>query len=231
VDPGEELARSIPPAWRAALATELHDLAFSSLATFLKSERARHEVFPAADRYFAALADAAPHEVKAVLIGQDPYPTPGNANGLAFSVAPGMKVPASLKNIYRALELDLGQPPPKSGDLTPWARAGVLLINTVLSVRRGEPGSHRKKGWEPLTGAILREVARQPGPIVFLALGTHAKMQLENLELSRHQVIAMPHPSPLNGKAFVEAAETVRPFSRTNQLLAAGGRSPIEWRL
>ena len=228
----DDLARLVPVAWRAPLAAELDTEGFRALATFLAAERASGAVFPPASQVFAALAHTAPADVKVVIVGQDPYPTSGNANGLAFSVSPGMKVPASLRNLFAGLQLDLGHAPPSSGDLTAWTKQGVLLLNAVLTVREGAPGSHKKRGWEPLTAAILREVDRQPGPVVFLALGVPAQKMAQGLvHTDRHHVLSLPHPSPLNGKAFVNAAAAERPFSRIDALLRAGGRTPVDWRL
>jgi uracil-DNA glycosylase len=227
-----QLAEQIPEAWRSAVAAQVAEPAFAALAAFVENERSQGAVFPPPDEVFAALEHVAPKDVRVVMIGQDPYPTSGNANGLAFSVAPGQKIPASLRNLFAGLELDLGYPPPTSGDLTPWARQGVLLLNTVLTVREGAAGSHRKRGWEPVTDAILRHVNALPGPIVFLALGKPAQAMSDALvDRARHHVLCLPHPSPLNGKAFVTAAAVERPFSRINQLLKAGGRPPIAWQL
>ncbi len=211
---------------------ELASPDFAVLEGFVAAERARAKVFPPPDEVFAALRHVAPAEVKVVMLGQDPYPTAGNANGLAFSVAPGMKIPASLRNLFAGLQLDLGHAPPQSGDLTAWSRQGVLLLNTVLTVREGAASSHRNRGWEVLTDAILREVNGTSGPVVFFALGVPARAMVDKLvDRSRHHMIALPHPSPLNGKSFVNAAEAQRPFSRINSLLRAGGREPIRWDL
>ncbi len=228
----EDEALLVPPPWRASLGEVLASDSFHALTAFVREERARGEVFPPASQVYAALAHAGPDQVKAVIVGQDPYPTAGNANGLSFSVAPGVKIPASLRNLFSALVADTGQPAPTSGDLTPWARSGVLLLNTVLTVRAGEPNSHRKKGWEQLTTAILREVNRCRGPVVFLALGKPAQAMAHALvDTSAHHVLALPHPSPLNGSAFVVAAKALRPYTRANELLRAGGRCEIDWTL
>jgi uracil-DNA glycosylase len=219
------LAALVPQAWRPALA----NVSLAPLEALLLAEPG--VVLPPREQIFAALAHVAPDDVKAVIVGQDPYPTPGNANGLAFSVSPGVKVPASLRNVFAALE-DEGWPRPTSGDLTPWARAGVLLLNTVLTVRAGEAASHKKRGWEPITTALLRRVNESPGPVVFLALGKPAQAMADALvDRSHHVVLSLPHPSPLNGKAFVVAAKAMKPFTRTNELLVAGGRTPIDWTL
>jgi len=222
------LGSLVPPAWRETLAAHLGSPSFAALERFLDAEE--RPIHPPRVQIFAALEHVAPADVKVVIVGQDPYPTAGNANGLAFSVAPGKKIPASLKNLFTALVAE-GWPAPTSGDLTPWAKAGVLLLNTVLTVRDGQAGAHRKQGWEPLTDAILRTVADGPGPVVFLALGRPAQALAQSVDRARHHVIELPHPSPLNGRAFVVEAAKARPFTRANELLVAGGRTPVDWTL
>lgn len=226
------LASLVPLPWRAALAPALEAPSFAALERFLDAEARAANVFPPRPQVFAALAHTAPAAVKAVLLGQDPYPTAGNANGLAFSVSPGVRPPASLKNLFKGLAADVGAPPPSSGDLTCWADRGVLLLNAVLTVREGAPASHRKKGWEPFTEAVLRTVDGLPGPVVFLCLGQHANALVGRLlDGARHTVLCAPHPSPLNGNAFVEAAARERPFSRANAVLRAAGRGEVDWTL
>ncbi len=226
------LADSLPIPWRAALAAALHADSFHALEAFVTAEYATATVFPPRPLVFEALRRTPPDAVKVVLLGQDPYPTAGNANGLAFSVSPGVKVPASLKNVFKALQVELGLPLATSGDLTAWADRGVLLLNTVLTVREGEAGSHRKQGWEDFTGATLRHVASRQGPVVFLCLGKPAeKLVAELVDPKRHHVLTAPHPSPLNGSAFVTFATAHRLFTRVNDLLVAAGKAPIDWAL
>jgi uracil-DNA glycosylase len=220
------LAELLPTAWRTPLSGATRAPAFAELERFLESERATATVFPPREHLFAALAHTPPERVKVVLLGQDPYPTAGNANGLAFSVSPGVKVPASLKNIFLGLQADLGLPVPAHGDLTAWARRGVLLLNTVLTVREGEPQSHRRRGWEPFTRAVLEHVAGRPERVVFLCLGKPAQGLVESLG-TRHPVVVAPHPSPLNGRKFVDAVTSARLFSQVNALLDA----PLDWSL
>lgn len=228
-----QLAALIPPAWREALAPEIKSPEFTALAAFLDAEEASGaQVFPPRAQLFAALRYAAPEEVRVVVIGQDPYPTKGNANGLAFSVSPGMKVPASLRNIFKALAADVGAAMPTSGDLTPWAKQGVLLLNTVLTVREGEANSHRGKGWEPLTEAMLKRVNASSRPVVFLCFGAQAqKMAGALVDTARHTVLGAPHPSPLNGRAFENAVVAEKHFTRTNEVLQRAGRGVIQWGL
>ncbi len=222
----------IPHDWRAALKEELASPGFRELSAFVDAEYARATVFPPREQIFAALNDTPLANVRVVVIGQDPYPTKGNANGLAFSVSPGMKIPASLKNIFKALVVDVGATMPKTGDLTPWAKQGVLLLNTVLTVREGEANSHRGKGWEPLTEAMLKRVNASSAPVVFLCLGAQAqKMANALVDTSKHSVLSAPHPSPLNGKAFENAVAADRHFTRTNALLQKAGRGSIDWQI
>jgi uracil-DNA glycosylase len=228
----KRLRQLVPESWRAALADVLAAPSFLELERFLDEECRTCTVLPPRERIFAALEATPPEAVKVVVLGQDPYPTAGNANGLAFSVMPGVKVPASLKNIFAGVQADVGGPLPKSGDLSPWARQGVLLLNTVLTVREGAPSSHARRGWEALTAAVVQRVQDQRGPVVFLSFGNHAAAVLEGrVDLARHRVLQAPHPSPLNGRKFVETVGREKLFSRANEALAAAGRAPIVWRL
>ena len=191
------LQNLIPADWRKALSAELQTPAFSRLETFLGQEAVSgRKIFPPRDQIFAALSQTPLNKVRVVVIGQDPYPTAGNANGLAFSVAPGMKVPGSLKNIYAGLAGDAHTTMPTTGDLTPWAKEGVLLLNTVLTVREGEPNSHHDKGWEDLTRAMLKKVDEMPGPVVFLCFGAQATAMAQRMvDPSKHTILSAPHPS------------------------------------
>jgi uracil-DNA glycosylase len=227
---GMSLRSLVPPAWAPHLEEALAAPTFAELERFLDEEWTNAVVFPPRDELFAALALTPPDAVKVVLLGQDPYPTRGNANGLAFSVAPGAKVPASLKNLFLGLRADLGVEAPGHGDLSGWAERGVLLLNTVLTVREGEPQSHQKRGWEPFTRAVLEVVARRPGRIVFLCLGKPALKLAQSLATA-HPIVAAPHPSPLNGRAFEETARDERLFTRVNGLLVEAGVAPVEWAL
>ena len=227
------LESMIPADWRKALSSELKTPSFAGLETFLGTEmKSGKKIFPPKDQIFAALSQTPLNKVRVVIIGQDPYPTAGNANGLAFSVAPGMKVPGSLKNIYAGLAADAHTTVPTTGDLTPWAKEGVLLLNTVLTVREGEPNSHRDKGWEDLTRAMLKKVDDMPGPVVFVCLGAQAKAMAESMvDTSKHTILSAPHPSPLNGKAFVNAVTKDHLFTHTNEILKAGGRGTVNWQI
>lgn len=224
------LAELIPPLWAPLLTEATAAPTFRSLEDFLDAERRSATVFPPESQVFSALALTPPTEVRAVIFGQDPYPTAGNANGLAFSVSPGVKVPASLRNLLAGLSLEFDLPKPTTGDLSPWARRGVLLLNTVLTVREGEANSHKKKGWEALTQAVISSVNAQPAPIVFFCFGKQAQALAAGID-SRHLVLCTPHPSPLNGHDFVKYVGAERPFTRANDFLSRAGRGAIDWSL
>jgi uracil-DNA glycosylase len=226
------LTELVPESWRASLADELQGPGFAALEAFLDDEAKVAKVFPPRAQIFSALALTTPQQVKAVIFGQDPYPTEGNANGLAFSVSDGVKVPASLRNIFAGLSLEFGLPKPATGNLEPWAKQGVLLLNTVLTVREGAANSHRRKGWEPITTAVIRAVAAQPGPVVFFCFGVQAREMVAKLvDATKHTIIVTPHPSPLNGSDFIKAVEAERPFSKANEVLEAAGRGAIDWKV
>ncbi len=220
------LPELVPQAWKAPLFEATSASSFTELSNFLDEEWNTQVVFPPKPQVFAALELTPPEAVRVVLLGQDPYPTAGNANGLAFSVTREVKIPASLKNVFLGLQADLGLPLPSNGDLTPWARRGVLLLNAVLTVREKTPQSHQKKGWEAFTTAVLRHVASSPHKVVFLCFGKPALKLVESLG-THHPIVAAPHPSPLNGRAFVDAVTKDKLFTKVNSLLEA----PIDWSL
>lgn len=227
-----KLESLIPDDWRPALAPALAHASWAALQQFLKEEEKEARIFPPRELIFAALRLTPLQETKVVIIGQDPYPTLGNANGLAFSVQPGQKLPASLKNLLLGVQADVGGPLPSSGDLSAWARQGVLLLNTVLTVREGAPNSHQKKGWESITEAALRAVDALASPVAFFCLGLHAQRLAEKVvSAPHHRIWQAPHPSPLNGKAFVKAATENRFFSQINNFMTNNGRETLHWRL
>lgn len=215
----------IPPAWAAALAPAAPAVAAVE-ARVAAARAAGMAVAPAEPDVWRALALVPPEAVRVVLLGQDPYPTPGHADGLAFSVRPGVAPPRSLANVFRELEADLGLRPPAGGSLEPWARQGVLLLNSTLTVEEGAAGAHARWGWGPVTDAIVDAVSARPEPTVFLLWGRHAQAKGRRIA-TRHTILAAPHPSPLARGAFFGA----RPFSRANAALAAAGRPPVDWRL
>jgi uracil-DNA glycosylase len=222
------LASQIPPDWRKALASELEKPYFKELEKYLADERKKHTVLPPPEKIFAALRRTPLAKVKVVLLGQDPYPTSGCANGLSFSVPAGRPIPASLKNLFEVAKEDVGIEMPDDGDLAPWADQGVLLLNTVLTVREGEPNSHKARGWERFTKAMLEKVNAQDERVVFLLLGKQAQQVAAGIDTTRHAVVATPHPSPATpGNPFGKT----RPFSRVNDALRQGGRTPIDWQI
>ena len=226
--PAEALAAALPAPWRQKLASALADPSFAMLARFVDAERAGGPVYPAASDVFAAFAATPPAAVRAVILGQDPYHGPGQAHGLAFSVAPGVRPPPSLANIFKELESDVGVARPRTGSLMPWARHGVLLLNTSLTVRDGGANSHQGQGWERFTDAVLRVLGTSDAPIVFLLWGGPAQKKRGLIDEARHTVLASAHPSPLSAhRGFLGS----RPFSRTNEALVAHGQAPIDWRL
>lgn len=217
----------VPEAWAPIVGAECGEPYFRELEAFVARERAEAEVFPADDQVFAAL-EATPYDaVRVVLLGQDPYPTPGHAHGMCFSVLPGVKLPGSLKNMYKELNDDLGVPVAETGYLLPWARQGVLLLNTVLTVRKGEANSHKGKGWERFTDAILAALDRRAAPCVFALWGNHAHKKAKLLDDSRHVVLCGPHPSPLSAKLWFGS----KPFSQIDDGLRRLGFPPVDWRL
>ncbi len=218
----------VPCPWRPSLLGELRRPYIHELDRFLLAERATHTVFPPERETFAALETTSPENVNAVLLGQDPYHDVGQAHGLCFSVRDGMKAPPSLVNIFKELNADMGLPIPHSGNLTPWARQGVLLLNTVLTVRAHEANSHKGKGWEHLTDAIIAAVDAGPRPAVFVLWGNHAARKRGLIDGTRHVIIESAHPSPLSAhRGFFGS----RPFSAINAALAKFGRAPIDWRI
>ncbi|ACU74156.1 uracil-DNA glycosylase [Catenulispora acidiphila DSM 44928] len=217
----------IPASWAPVLAAETEQPYFADLEAFLKTERAEHQVFPPEDEVFAAL-EATPYEdVKVVLIGQDPYHDDGQAHGMCFSVRPGVRIPPSLRNMYKELDTDLGVAPVKHGYLKAWADQGVLLLNTVLTVRAHEPASHKDRGWEKFTDAVIKDVSAREKPVVFVLWGAHAKKKAKLIDASRHAIVQGAHPSPLSAKLFFGS----KPFSAVNEALAGFGQEPIDWKL
>jgi len=215
--------------WKAALADEFSDPYMTDLKTFLKSEiDAGKQIYPKGSEYFAALNLTPLDQVKVVILGQDPYHGDGQAHGLCFSVQPGVRVPPSLKNIYKELETDLGITPVTHGNLVSWARQGVLLLNSVLTVERGLAASHRGRGWERFTDAAIAQVNNLPHPVVFLLWGSYAQKKAAFVDTSRHLVLKAPHPSPLSAHTGFLGC---RHFSQANAFLEKNGMDPIDWRL
>lgn len=231
-EPVEEVIVALPPefpiSWAAPLTAEFGQPYFAKLQEFVTAERQSSQIFPAEADVFNAFRFAPLDDVKVVLLGQDPYPTPGHAHGLCFSVRPGVAIPASLRNIYQERQSDLGIPPAKHGYLASWATQGILMLNAVLTVRSGTPNSHANKGWEKFTDATLKAVNAKTTPVVFVLWGGYAQKKRPLIDETRHAVIASVHPSPLSASAGFFGS---KPFSKINAQLADKGLSPIEWTL
>jgi uracil-DNA glycosylase len=225
------MLEAVPPTWRPALAPALDTGEARRLGGFLKAEEAAGKsIYPPRGMRLSALELTPLDTVKVVILGQDPYHGRGQAHGLCFSVAPGVKVPPSLVNIYKELTADLGLPRPDHGNLEKWARQGVLLLNNALTVEDGRAGSHAGLGWEAITDAVVAAVAAKSEPCVFLLWGNHARRKAERvagLMHSHHLVLTAPHPSPLSAHAGFLGC---RHFSQTNAFLESNGRGAIDWR-
>jgi len=219
----------VPDAWRSLLSGAVHSPSFRELERFLAAEEAAGQVvLPAATDRFRALALTPPQAVRVVLLGQDPYPTPGDAHGLCFSVPPDRRVPRSLRNVYRELAADLpGFAAPEHGHLEAWARRGLLMLNTVLTVRAHAAHSHRGQGWEEFTDHVIRVLNERPEPIVFLLWGNAAHAKAELVTADRHALVRTAHPSPLSARRFFGC----RCFSAVNHHLERWGQPPFDWSL
>lgn len=220
---------TIPADWQVALGAAASPEALDPIAAFVAEQRALGSVFPDREHVFAALAATTYAAVRAVILGQDPYPAAGHAEGLAFSVPDDVRpLPPSLRNILAELHADLGFVLPDGGSLAPWARHGVLLLNTVLTVREGGPGSHRGQGWEALTDAIVAAVVAKDEPVAFLLWGKHAQVKGRLINERRHVVLRAAHPSPLSARRGFLGT---RPFSTANRELVRRGALPVDWGL
>lgn len=201
---------------------------YKNLQVFLNNEYEMNTIYPKKSHIFNALNYTDYNDVKVVLLGQDPYHGPNQAHGLSFSVLPGQKLPPSLKNMLKELQEDLGCELPDHGELTNWAKQGVLLLNTVLTVRAGEANSHQKKGWELFTDAIIESIAQREKPVVFLLWGKPAQSKRSIIERcnNNHVIYEAPHPSPLSAhRGFFGS----KPYSKTNEALVSFGQTPIDW--
>ena len=214
--------------WNPILKAELEQSYWSELQAFVRNEREHHQVFPPADEVFAALHKTPYADVLVLILGQDPYHGQGQAHGLCFSVKRPVPPPPSLANIFKELKSDLDLDPPKHGDLSAWADQGVLLLNSVLTVRAHSAASHANKGWETFTDQVIRAVNAKPEPVVFLLWGSYARKKKDLIDTARHTVIESAHPSPLSARIGFFGS---RPFSRTNEAIERSGRPPINWRL
>ena len=218
----------IEQSWKKALAEEFDKPYFRELVAELHREKqAGITVYPPGGSIFKAFDLCPLDKVKVVILGQDPYHNPGQAMGLSFSVPEGVAAPPSLKNIFKEIESDLGIRMSGSTDLTPWARQGVLLLNSVLTVRAGAAASHSGLGWQEFTDAVIRIISETQDGVVFLLWGNYAKTKATLIDISRHHILAAAHPSPLARGAFFGC----RHFSRANEILEYEGKSPIDWNL
>jgi len=228
----QAVTKQIDASWVEPLHHMLHSQQFEQLAQFVALERQQHEVFPPNGQVFSALQHTPLQEVRAVIVGQDPYHGPGQAQGLCFSVGPSVPIPPSLRNIFLELRNDLNPPAPSSGSLLPWSKQGVLLLNTVLTVRRGDAGSHQGKGWEQFTHAVLKAVWQGPNPVAFILWGRWASQTLEPITKlpsdHAHLLLRSPHPSPLSAYSGFFGS---KPFSKVNDWLSSIDRQPIDWSL
>lgn len=214
--------------WNPVLRQELAKPYWLELQSFVAAERERHPVHPPPGDVFAALHLTPWAETKVVILGQDPYHGSGQAHGLAFSVRPGVPAPPSLRNIFLELQADVGAPRPVSGNLEPWARQGVLLLNTTLTVRGGASASHQGRGWEIFTDEVIKAVDAKPERVVFVLWGASARRKRALIDATRHVVLESAHPSPLSASGGFFGS---RPFSRANAALVEAGRTPVDWRL
>lgn len=215
--------------WKAALGKEFDSPYMAALKAFLQNEKAAGKtIFPKGAEYFRALDLTPLDEVRVVILGQDPYHGAGQAHGLCFSVRPGVRIPPSLVNIYKELQSDLGIVPARHGFLEHWARQGVLLLNSVLTVEESRAASHQGQGWEQFTDAVIRAVNEECEHVVFMLWGSYAQKKAAFVDRSRHLVLKAPHPSPLSAHNGFFGS---RHFSQANEYLVAQGRNAIDWQL
>lgn len=214
--------------WLDEVGDEFHKKYYLQLDQFIKEEYSNYIVYPKADNIFSAFHFTPYEQVKVVIIGQDPYHNEGQAHGLCFSVQPKVKIPPSLVNIYKELQDDLSCFIPNNGYLVKWAKQGVLMLNTVLTVRAHQANSHQAKGWEQFTDAVIHALNEKDAPIVFILWGRPAQMKKKMLTNPRHLILEAPHPSPLSSyRGFFGS----KPFSKTNIFLTENGLTPIDWQI
>ncbi len=214
--------------WDEKIGQEFEKEYYLKLRRFLKEEYTSHPVFPDMYDLFSALKATPFSRVKVVILGQDPYHEPGQAHGMAFSVKPGVKIPPSLLNMYKEINAEFGYPIPKTGYLMKWAEQGVLLLNTVLSVRGGEANSHQGKGWEIFTDEIIRQLNARRDGIVFMLWGNNARQKKALITNSQHYILEAAHPSPLSAsRGFMGCGH----FKRANEILISNLKSPIDWQI
>ena len=212
--------------WKEILEEERSKSYFLKLNDFLDKEYTEHTIYPTRADIGSALRATPFNEVKVVILGQDPYHGPGQAHGMSFSVKPGVAIPPSLRNMFKELKEDIGCPLPTSGYLESWAKQGVLLLNTVLTVRAGEANSHKGQGWEVFTDTIITKLSDREEPIIFVLWGKPAQLKKKLIDNSKHVILEAPHPSPLSAhRGFFGS----KPYSKINAQLAAWGEKPIDF--
>ncbi|MBR9920645.1 MAG: uracil-DNA glycosylase [Bacteroidetes bacterium] len=222
------MAVQIEESWKKVLAPEFDKAYFQQLVAFLKQEKnAGKTIYPPGPLIFNAFNTTPFDKVKVVVLGQDPYHNPGEAMGLSFSVPKGVRVPPSLKNIYKELSADVDFTIPDHGDLTHWAQQGVFLLNAMLTVQRNKPRSHQKIGWQDFTNAVIQTISEKRTHVVFMLWGRFARNKAELIDSSKHLILEAPHPSPLARGGFFDCKH----FSKANEYLVANGRKGIEWQL
>jgi uracil-DNA glycosylase len=218
----------IEPSWKEALNDQWELAYFIKMGEFLKEEvKCGKTIYPPGPEIFKAFEKTPFDQVKVVILGQDPYHGAGQAMGLSFSVPKGIKVPASLKRIYKELHRDLGFQIPEHGDLTSWSEQGVFLLNAMLTVEASQPGSHKKIGWQNFTDAVIKKISDEQEGVIFMLWGNFAKAKKALINTEKHHVLEAAHPSPLAGNAFAECSH----FSKANELLRRMGESQIDWQL
>ena len=216
----------IEEGWKSQLKNEFDKPYFNELVRFVKEEYSSKTIYPPSKLIFNAFNSTPFNQVKVVIVGQDPYHQPHQAHGLCFSVNDGIRIPPSLVNIYKEINLDLGTPIPTSGNLERWAKQGVLLLNATLTVRAGSAGSHQGKGWEQFTDSIIDSLSSNRNNLVFMLWGSYAQKKGASIDQSKHMVMKSEHPSPLSAhRGFFGNKH----FSRANEYLTSNGKSPIEW--
>lgn len=220
------MTSTIPAGWQSVLGDEKPY--YRELQKFLEQERKTHTVFPPEEDVFSALELTAYEDVKVLLLGQDPYHNDNQAHGLSFSVRPRVRIPPSLRNMFKELQRDVGFRIPNNGYLVPWAKQGVLMLNAVLTVRAHEANSHKNKGWEKFTDAIIRTVNAKESAVVFLLWGGYARKKVKLIDSARHVVIQSAHPSPLSARNGFFGS---KPFSKTNAALRAVRIAKIDWQI
>lgn len=212
--------------WKKVLEEEFNKDYFKDLTEFVKQEYLTQTIFPPGPFIFRAFNECSFDNLKVVILGQDPYHTPGVANGLSFSANPENKVPPSLQNIYKELNTDVGKPISNNPDLTQWAKQGVLLLNATLTVRKGQPGSHQGKGWEEFTNNVIKIISDKKENLVFILWGAYAQKKESLIDSAKHFIIKSPHPSPFSAHSGFFGS---KPFSKTNSYLKKNGLTEINW--